>query len=340
MILAGDIGAAQIHLALFNPEKGSDLKPLEKRTFTTSSKCFEEVVDSYWSDIQVKEQLNGRSINAACFGIAGPVIGNRCKMPHLGWVIKVKDLRGQLGCMAIKLINDLEAMAHGIDAILDEKKELDVLNSGMSSEGNRALIVTTGKGLGEMQLELKRDKTFHPIPSEGGHATATFPPSAQDAIDLLLYLRKRKDFSGDISSEQVLSWSGLEKIYQFVRDKNLSEDAKVSGEEDKVSADVIINAALANNDELSTKALNLLVSLYGAEAGNLALRNFAVGGVYVGGELALQIDLTRHKETFMNAFKAKEGQFAEQNSQTPVKVIRNPEIGLLGAAYYAKEYLT
>jgi glucokinase len=261
-------------------------------------------------------------------------------MTNIEWpVIKEESLRQWLNnelsqergkVERVVLLNDLEAIGYGISQL--SAGDLVELNRGIPQNGNRA-VIAAGTGLGQVMLYWNGNE-HHPSPSEGGHAN--FAPSGDDElqIDLLCYLRKK--FDNKVGFERALSGHGLVNIYEFLREsgkcgKESTELRKRLDKED--AAQVISETALTNKNTLCTKALDVFVSIYGAATGDLALHYFAVGGVYIGGGIAPKILDKLRDGTFMRAFKAKEGNSAELNVSMPVKVIKNPEVGLLGAAW-------
>ncbi len=292
----------------------------------------EELIREFLEQAKLKEPIYG-----ACFGIAGPVIEGSCQMPSLGWEITVEKLQELLNCLAVDLLNDMPAMGKAIPT-LSEKELLDLNPKASSKSGNRALMLTTGPGLGELLL-YDYCGEYLSSPSEGGHAN--FAPSNELEDDFLSYFRKGLKH---VSWERVLSWAGLVKIYEFLRDTGrATESAALKKRMNQPeSHNVIIEMALAKKDDLCVQALDLFTSIYGAQAGDLALRTLAINGVYIAGSIALAIKdklLNEGKPfegTFMKAFTNKEGQFADQNAQIPVKMILNQEAVLLGAAQHAR----
>jgi len=336
MILAGEIGAEKSILAIF-PDKG-ELKSLFKQEILVKEKkysCLEDVISKFLEQAKLEEPIYG-----ACFGIAGPVIEGCCKMPNLGWEITVEKLQELLNCLAVDLLNDMPAMGKAIST-LPEKDLLDLNPKASPKSGNRTLMLTTGPGLGELLLYDYCDEYLSSL-SEGGHAN--FAPSNELEDKFLGYFRKDLKH---VSGERVLSWAGLVKIYEFLRDTGRgTESAALKKRMNQPEPHrVIIEMALAKKDDLCVQALDIFTSIYGAQAGDLALRYFAINGVYIAGSIALEIKdklLNEGKPfegTFMKAFINKEGQFADQNAQIPVKVILNQEAVLLGAAQHARELI-
>ena len=322
LVLAGDIGGTKTNLALFSV-RGEKLHSETVRTF--QSKRYSGLIPV------LQEFLAGsdRAIDAASFGIAGPVVDGKVKTPNLPWMIDTAELRRALKLEAVTLLNDLEAAAYGIVTL--ENDEFCTLNEGtMRHSGNKALIAA-GTGLGQAIL-YDDGHHFHPLASEGGHGD--FAPRNELEIELLRYLIGR---FGHVSYERVVSGPGLFNIYRFLKDVRGIEEPKWLTDRlaaaDDASA-VISKAALAGEAEICVKTLDLFVSIYGAEAGNLALRAKSVRGLYVGGGIAPKL-LDKLKDgAFMRAFVDK-GRYTDLLAATPVQVVLNEQAALRGAAYYA-----
>jgi len=313
VVLAGDIGGTKTHLALF-PE-GERRKWIVDQKFPSSN--YPNLIDI------VKEFLATRpddQVIASCFGIAGPVQGGVVHATNLPWVIDAVSLAKEMGLTKVSLINDLEANAYGIGAL--EEEELFVLNPGVEKEGNRALI-SAGTGLGEAALYYDGEKHY-PFPSEGGHAT--FAPEEEIEIDLLRYLKKKY---GHVSFERIVSGMGLANIYQFLVDEKIEK-----GEAKAPDPQVITEKALKNGCAASIRTVELFIQIYGAEAGNWALKMLALGGVYLGGGIAPKMVHLLKEKGFMKRFTGK-GRFGPLLIDIPVRVILNENTALLGAATVA-----
>jgi glucokinase len=319
-ILAGDVGGTKTVLAVFESEAGKLIPVFQKRFDSRNYPGLEPIITEFLA-------RNPKPASRACFGVAGPVVGGRSETPNLPWVLDERALASQLGINAVSLINDLEATAYGLFTL--EEKEVFVLHEGLKvAEANIGLIAA-GTGLGESILFW--DGRYHrPSASEGGHAD--FAPRTAREIDLLRYLIPR---FGHVSYERVLSGPGLVNIYQFLKDEaGFSEPEWLA---ERITAEdpgaVISEVALAGEAEICVQALDLFASVYGAEAGNLALRAKALGGIYIGGGIAPKILKKLKDGTFMRSFLDK-GRYSEFVSTIPVKVVLNEQAALQGAAYY------
>ena len=326
MILAGDMGGTKSHVALFAVE-AKHLQLLIEETYKSEEYSgLEEVLQKFLG--ANADLIRNQPIVAACLGVAGPVVGEHSKTPNLPWIISAQAIRETVGCQKVKLINDLEANGYGISLL--EGDELETLQEGsLRKEGHGALI-SAGTGLGEALL-YREGKGFKPVASEGGHAD--FAPRNELEIELLRYLLKRFQH---VSYERVLSGTGLSNIYSFLRDSGRGQEPNELGDqlEQEDPGAAISRAALSGESELCVKALDLFVSIYGAEAGNLALKAKAVGGLYVGGGIAPKIISKLREETFLKAFWDK-GRLSSLMKAIPVRVILKPNTALYGAAHRA-----
>jgi len=316
-LLAGDVGATKTNLALFTTAGGVLTAVAEANFVNGGYGGLEDVVRAFLA--------RGRSApTAACFGVAGPVAEGRARMPNLGWLIDAASLGRLLGLERVVLLNDLAATAYGIAVLPPE--QLVVLNPGVPLPGGNAALIAAGTGLGEAVLYW--DGTRHRVSaSEAGHAD--FAPRDGEQIAILGRLMER---FGHVSWERVVSGPGLHNVYAALDVAEAPDvTARIAAAED--ASATITELALAGASARCTRALDVFVSAYGAEAGNLALRALATGGVHVGGGIAPKIVSKLADGTFMRAFTAK-GRFADWLARIPVKVILDPKTALRGAAAY------
>ncbi len=317
MILAGDIGGTRTRLALFDTSDG--FKCVKQERY--ASRDFPNL-----SSILLLFSPEGAE--KVCLGIAGPVRHGRVHATNLPWLIDARELGRELKTDAVWLINDLEANAYGLRRLSPD--QFLTLNTGDPEAAGNAALISVGTGLGEAGLYW--DGHIHrPFASEGGHTN--FGPRDELEAELWRYLRKQFDH---VSYERVLSGNGLFRIYRFLIDMRLEEEPEWIHQEmlQDDPAKVITDKALRKENKACQRALEWFVSIYGSEAGNLALKYLALGGVYVGGGVAPKILPALQQETFMKAFTAK-GRFAELLSSIPVKVVLEENTALLGAAEYA-----
>jgi glucokinase len=321
MILAGDVGGTKVHLALYDFTDGKLAYTREEKYPARDHAGLEEIIRIF---------LGSDQVTAACFGVPGPVRDGRLRLTNLPWVIDSRELSLALGIPHIFLINDLEANGYGIAELAPD--QIYTLSEGDPSHiGNRALIAA-GTGLGEGILAWN-GRIHIPLPSEGGHTD--YAPRNEDEIDLLRFLKQK--FQGRVSFERVVSGMGITNIYEFLRDvRGIPESPELAERirlEDPNA--VITELALAQKSELCEKTLDMFVSAYGAEAGNLALKVLAVGGLYVGGGIAPRI-LSKLKDgVFMKSFTDK-GRMSQLLINTPVRIILESRAALLGAAAYGE----
>jgi glucokinase len=322
MILAGDVGGTKVHLALFDFTEGKLNHRRDKQFPAKEYSGLEEIV---------KEFLGTDRVSAACFGVPGPVRDGRLRLTNLPWTLDSRELAKNLGIDHVFLINDLEANGYGVAELGPD--QIYTLSQGDASQiGNRGLIAA-GTGLGEGILAWN-GRIHVPYPSEGGHTD--FGPRSEEEIELLRFLQRK--YNGRISYERVVSGMGLTNIYEFLRDNRGMEEPKWLADKIAEANDgnsVITEMALTAKSEICAKALDMMVSIYGAEAGNLALKVLSVGGLYVGGGIAPKILEKLKDGTFIKAFQDK-GRLSQLLINMPVRVILDSRAALLGAAAYAE----
>jgi glucokinase len=324
MILGGDIGGTKTILALFSPEQGPTAPVVEKTYPSARYDSLEAIVAEFLSEVDV-------SISAACFGVAGPVVQGRARTTNLPWTIDAEQLRTVLHLDAVQLLNDLEAVAHGV--LVLEPSDLHTLNEGQAAPGGAVAVIAPGTGLGEAYMTWN-GSTYDVHASEGGHSS--FGPTNELEMGLLRYLQNK---FGHVSYERVCSGIGLPNIYDYLNDSKHAEPSphvieQLSNATDSVP--VIVNAALRKEPpcQLCQSTLQCFVSILGAEAGNLALKVLATGGVYVGGGIPPRIlGALEEDNRFMQSFRNK-GRFATMLGQMPVHVVLNAKTALLGAGNY------
>jgi glucokinase len=322
LILAGDIGGTKTHLAIFSFQD-NNLKAEFQKTYPSQEYSgLEPLLQDFLA-------AGKYPIGRASFGIAGPLVDGKVHTSNLRWVVDSLSVARTLGLPSVSLLNDLEAAAYGISTLAPE--EFLVLNEGVIRRPGNKVLIAAGTGLGETII-FDDGKNYYPLASEGGHAD--FAARNELEIELLRYLIGR---FGHVSYERVISGPGLSNIYDFLKEKAGFTvpgpfEEKIAAAEDR--SPLISQAALAGEPEIAVKALDLFVSSYGAEAGNLALKAKAIGGVYVGGGVAPKILSKLQSGTFMQAFNDK-GRYRELVSSIPVYVVLNEKAALRGAAYHA-----
>ena len=321
MILAGDIGGTNARLAVFDVLDGHfsliSASVFPSREYTS----LDEIVSKFVRTANVHP-------DAACFGVAGPVRNGRVEASNLPWIIESKRLAEELDIKKALLINDLEANAWGI-AFLDPA-DLVSLNQVKGTPAGNQAVISAGTGLGEAGMYWDGTK-HHVFACEGGHAD--FAPRNELETELLRYLRVR---FGHVSYERIVSGPGLVNVFNFLRDTGRGVEPKWLADEMLHSdpAAAISSAAMDGKCGLSEQAIDLFVSIYGAEAGNLALKIMATGGIYLGGGIAPKMLPKLAGPLFMEGFLSK-GRMQHLLEAIPVKVITNDKVALLGAARFA-----
>jgi glucokinase len=321
MILAGDIGATRTRLAAFETE-GNRLKCVVEKTYISQQ---HEGLSPILADFIRTE---GIPVHSACVGVAGPVRAGRSKISNLPWIIDSRELAKQLKLNSVGLLNDLEAYAYGIDAL--ESKDFVSLSEGAEdAEGNRAVIsARTGLGMAGLYWDGFR---HHPFACEGGHAD--FAPRNDLEMELMKYLQKKY---GRISCERILSGPGIKNIYDFLRDTHIAEEPEWLRTQMDAAGDgpaLISKLALEGKAAICDQALSIFVSVFGAEAGNCALKFLSTGGFFVGGIIAGKIAPKMEEPGFMQAFLDK-GRMEVLLKDMPVKIVLNDDCGMIGAARF------
>lgn len=323
-VLAGDLGGTKTILAIAEVANGRVHLLDEKRYASGDHSDFTSLVLDFLTG--TKNQASH-----ACFGVAGPVIEGRAEFTNLPWVLTESDLQRDLGLARARLINDFVAVAFGIEALASE--DLETLNPATAVPGGTVAVIGAGTGLGEAIVMRATGKRVV-VPSEGGHSDF----AARNDLEIG-FLRHMIAKYGRVSYERALSGPGLANIYEFFRDTGLKSESdelrQAIGEADD-PAPVIQRFADEKNDPLCEAVLDLFVSVYGAEAGNLALKSVATGGVYVAGGIAPRIINRLKAGEFQRSFLAK-GRLTEAVEAMPVYAVMNHKVGLLGAAVAASE---
>jgi glucokinase len=324
MFLAGDIGGTKTILALFQ-RSGDGVELVCDGTFPSHGHAtFEEILRAFLAE------QPGVQLVSACLGVAGPVVDGRCHTTNLPWVLDERVLAQVLGVPRVKLLNDLEATAFGMPFLRSD--ELCVLQPGASprKRGNVA-VIAAGTGLGEAMLYWD-GRRYHPIASEGGHAD--FAPHDDREAELLKYVREQT--GGHVSYERVLSGPGIHTIYLFLRDRGYyPEPPWLARTVEAGDANAVIaQLGLVGDQPLCSATIEMFCAIYGAEAGNIALRCVALGGVYVGGGIAPKLLPALQSGGFVRAFRDK-GRLSDLLGSIEVSVALNERAALLGAAHYA-----
>lgn len=340
MILAGDVGGTKTLLGLFS-EAADRPSPIEVGEFVTLEyDGLEPMIREFLRVWNVEP----RHLQSTCIGVAGAIASQVARMTNVPWTVDGASLAVRTGIKRPHILNDLEALAYAVPVL--EPNELATLQHGVAVENGNAAVIAAGTGLGEAFL-YNVEGRFVPGASEGGHADfAARTPREMEMVQALTPI------FGRVSAETIISGPGLVNIYQFTHDA-LGAGPLITPSS---LAPARLCSAVGAVDDLAdlparisqvgaegrcaecAEALDLFVAAYGAEAGNIALRGTATGGVYVGGGIAPKILPTLRAGGFIGAFRAKEP-MADFVATIPVAVILNDDAGLLGAAVYAQDTL-
>lgn len=329
-VLAGDIGGTKtwLRIAEFSDAVARGRLVREQRYASRDYDGLSTMIREFLGP--EKENID---IVHACFGVAGPITqtaqGQNVKVTNLPWEIRTQALVQETGIAKIRLINDFEAIGYGIEAL--EEHDLAVLQTGQAQPNAPRVVIGPGTGLG-MAIMVWLHDHYEVISSEGGHAD--FAPTDALQIQLLAYLMKRL---GHISYERVLSGPGLVHIYEFLSTQHSGQmSAELAGAlHEKDPAAAITEAALARQHGLASQAVDLFVNICGACAGNLALITLAQGGVYIAGGIAPRLIERFSSGLFMRSF-ADKGRMSSLLARMPVKLVLNPQVGLIGATLAAR----
>ena len=327
LLLAGDVGGTKTVLGIFAEEHRHLVLVREARFATLQFSSLESICAEFLAAASDCE------IAAACFGVPGPVIGGTATPSNIHWGISDKSLSSALGGVPVTLINDLGATAQGVIHL--PESDSVVINPGASLLYGNVAVIAAGTGLGEAALLAAKGGRYQLISSEGGHSS--FAPVGDQQIELLRFLERQ---FGHVSWERVLSGPGQVNIYRFLRSRSSVPEpqwlgaALAAGD----AAQVISEAGLRGRDSVCAHAVEMFCAMYGAEAGNLALKVLALGGVFLCGGIAPKILRVLQDGEFARGFTGK-GRLAAMLKQIEVRVITSPDVALLGAAHSARAML-
>ncbi len=323
MILAGDIGGTHARLALYSHDgKG---RALRSDTFDSRAyKSLEAVVRAFLGPKPPR-------LTSASFGIAGPVIDQRCVTTNLPWVVDARIVTRKIGIKRVTLLNDLVALAFGALTVPPSKMRL--LQGGQlpRKRGGNLSVIAAGTGLGEAALIWDGDRHV-PLACEGGHTD--FAPRSALEWELFQFLAERH---GHVSYERIVSGPGFSSVYEFFRDAKKMRETRENQDALDGAADrnaEIAALGVSGKSEIARRAVDVLVGVYGAETGNLALKTLGTAGVYVAGGIAAHMEGELARGAFLEAFLDK-GRFRAMLEKVPVAVVLDTHIGLAGARYHA-----
>jgi glucokinase len=321
MLLAGDIGGTKTVLALFSDETGPHHCVRQARYASAEYDSLSTIIADFVGRHEVQP-------SAACFGIAGPVQGNRVRVTNLPWQIDARLVSQALHGVPVYLLNDLEAIANAIPIL--EAEDVEVLKLGEAEPEGPIAVVAPGTGLGEAFLFWDGER-YRAIASEGGHTD--FAPATPLELELLAFLQPRL---GHVSYERVCSGIGIPNLYRFFLETGKYEEPAWLAEKLGRTNDptpIIVEAAQKREAAICQATLDLFLAILGSEAGNMVLQVLATGGVYLAGGIPPRILPQLHGETFMRAFTRK-GRFSDLLARVQVEVIIDSQSALHGAANY------
>jgi glucokinase len=327
MLIAGDIGGTKTDLAIYSKESGPHAPLVQTEVHSADYPSLQAIVTEFLSQSKLP-------VEAAAFDVAGPVIDGHVKTTNLPWVMDERSLKTELNLISVHLMNDLEAVARSVPVL--RPTDVITLNQGAPITKGAIAIIAPGTGLGESFLTWD-GSGYLAHSSEGGHSD--FAPTDQRQIRLLEYLLRRFDHVG---VERVCSGIGVPNIYEYLRDDEKIADKPevarfIASSKDHTKA--IVESALDqhNPSELCRATVEMLTSILACEAGNLALKVLATGGIYLTGGVALHLLGVLQQPRFMDAF-TKKGRFKDVMQRIPVHVI-TARAALIGAASYGLENL-
>jgi glucokinase len=325
VLLAGDIGGTKTVLALFEvTQEGLSLEPVAHKVFPSDQyDSLEAIIEAFLLGQNVK-------LEAASFGVAGPVVNGKAYITNLPWVIDTAVIQQTIGIDRVGLLNDLESIANAVPYL--KESELVTLSPGTPKEKGAKAVIAPGTGLGEAFIVWEASsQRYEAHPSEGGHAS--FAPTTPLQQELLTFLQSRM---GHVSFERVCSGKGIPNLYTFLRDTELYEEPTwLQNELAKVEdlTPTIMNTAVSGKCDLCTATLDLFIEILAGESANMALKTLATGGIYIGGGIPPRI-LPQIQSSNFNQIFTQKGRFTSLLEEIPIYLIRDPQVALHGAAYH------
>jgi glucokinase len=330
-ILAGDVGGTKTRLALYEPSAPGERAAREPLVMaivsSTSAPSLEQIVQGFLEH----NQAVGR-IEAACIGIPGPVVHGTVRATNLPWMLAERTFGEKLEIAKVRLVNDHAATAAALPVLGAD--DVITLHPGREDRERRVFaVLAPGTGLGQAYLVLGSDGRYHPFPSEGGHVE--FAPKDELEFQLLGYLKTK--LGKRVSIERVLSGPGIMNIYSFLRDRSYGEETEMLREEIAAAATpaaVVTDHGMAGTYRICEKALDVFARLLGSQAGDVVLTYLSTGGLFLGGGIPPKIEAKLKEGGTVEAYLRK-GRLSPLVEMTPLQVIKDDRVGLLGAAAIA-----
>jgi glucokinase len=316
MILGGDLGGTKANLGLFDVQNEKLVRVAFERYASQEHAGLREMVQDFL-------RQNKEKVTAACFGIAGPVVNNKVHVTNLPWAVDGEAMAKFLGIDRVRLLNDLEATGYGIEVMTPQ--DIETIHAGIPLPEGTRVVIAAGTGLGEAIL-FWDGKRHLPVATEGGHSD--FAPQTDQQAELWKFLKKRFEF---VSNEIILAGRGFQHLHEF-----LNPEVRHPGFDDASvdPAPEITRRGLDKSCPVCAATLDLWVEIYGSEAGNLAVRTLARGGIYVAGGIAVKI-LSKLKEGKFAAAASRKEKMGDFLACIPIYVVLNEECPLMGTAYAA-----
>jgi glucokinase len=324
MLLVGDIGGTKTLLETWAAGPDGKIAPVRQQSFPSAAHAsLEEIIARY------RATAPHEKFEACCFGVAGPIREGRCKVTNLPWEMEEANLAAACGASRAKLLNDLEAMAYGMLYVSPDK--FVTLNAARAIPGGHCAVLAAGTGLGQAFLAWD-GRAYNPVASEGGHAD--FAPRSELEVGLWRFLQGK--YGSHVSYERILSGTGFHDLFLFLKSTGEfpATDELARRLESGEPQPVISELGLSGRDPLCAKTVDLFCEIYGAEAGNLALKCVGLGGVFVGGGIGPRLRSAMTGGAFLRGFLDK-GRFSNHLRSVPVRMTLDPQTPLLGAAHYA-----
>jgi glucokinase len=317
-VFAGDCGGTNTRLGIFELEAERWREIRTARFRNAEAESLDELVMGFLGP-------SVRGIDAGCLAVAGPVRDQTARLTNLPWQVDATAVGRAAGLSRFEILNDLEATGWGLPLVAAD--QICELNAGVSGAAGNGAVIAAGTGLGEAGL-FRDGETFRPFATEGGHTS--FSPTDRVGDDLLRHLRVMFE---TVSWERVVSGPGLAEIYRFLLRADSRPEPEWFAAADSAGDPVpsLVAAGIDGSCEICRAALELFACLYGEEAGNLALKTMARGGVWLAGGIAPKILPILQAGAFMRGFLNK-GRMRPLLESMPVRVVLDDHAALRGAA--------